>query len=43
MMPKCEEKVAHMQYEIEVMQKQISDIYLLVGQLISRMEADNNV
>ncbi len=40
MMPKCEAKVATVEYKIEIMQKQISDIYLLVGRLVSDMEHD---
>ena len=42
MMPKCEAKVASMEYEIQVMQKQVSDIYLLVGQLVTKMERDEH-
>ena len=42
MMPKCEAKVARMQFEIETLQKQVSDMYQLMGQLVTKMERDKS-
>ena len=40
MMPKCEAKIARMQFDIETLQKQVSDMYQLMGQLVTKMERD---